>query len=225
MAYITVPLSTSECLMTLQLNTVGGPMYIISVSSPTLMASHDLKDSFYDELRTAIHKIPTKQCIYILGIFNANVGSDHASWPHQLRHHEFGSVNEYGRRMLELCTEYDLCITKTYIYGNMRKSVTASSLLWSLTPALSSISLMLPNPTCQHTASLHSADYETDHALLCTKIYLTKPKKEGRGILDHKPKKGFNKLHMKDNVLVNQLKKELQCALDASSPTSSSSDS
>ena len=66
---------------------------------------------------------------------------------------------------------------------------------------------------------------ETDHTLVHKKILLTKPKMIGRGMLDYKPKKTVNTLNMNDHVLVKQFEKELGCALDASSSTSSSSDS
>ena len=89
-----VPRNESEHIMTLQLNTGSRPISIISVYIPTLMDSDNVKESFYDELRTVICNIPSKQCIYILGKFNVMVGSDHASWPHQLRHHGFRVLNE-----------------------------------------------------------------------------------------------------------------------------------
>ena len=120
-AYINVPSSTTKHLMTLQLNTVSRPISIISVYIPILMASDNLRETFYDELRTAMHVIPTKQCIYILGDFNARVGSNHASWPHQLRHNGVTRVNENGQRILELHTEFDLCITNTYFCDNREK--------------------------------------------------------------------------------------------------------
>ena len=44
--------------MTLQLNMVSRLISIISVYELTLTALDDLKDNFYDELRTAICKIP-----------------------------------------------------------------------------------------------------------------------------------------------------------------------
>ena len=46
------------------------------------------------------------------------------------------------------------------------------------------------------TASLQSADCETDNTLVNTKIHLTKPKKAGGGAVDHKPKKESQ--HIKD---------------------------
>ena len=79
-ACINVSSSTSECLMTLQLNMVSRSVSIISVYTLTLTASDDLKDSFYDKLRTTIHNIPTKQCIYILGDFNVRVSFHLTSW-------------------------------------------------------------------------------------------------------------------------------------------------
>ncbi|KAI8479746.1 hypothetical protein Bbelb_425490 [Branchiostoma belcheri] len=170
------PVSTNERLMSLKINTCSGPVHLISAYAPTLQASDDVKDSFYDLLRNILVKIPRKQPVYVLGDFNARVGSDHASWPRQIGTHGIGKVNENGQRVLELCAELDLCVTNTYFSGRVMKKVTwhhpRSGHWHQLDLVLSRRHLL---HSVQHTASMHSADCDTDHALVRCKIRLSKP--------------------------------------------------
>ena len=201
------------------------PIAIISVFALILMASDDLKDSFYDKLRTAVCKNPTKQCICILGNFNARFIWPHLLAPPAQRDHGVGSMNENGHSLRTVHRIWSMHHQHLLLWQHDKKSVMTPSLLWSLAPAWSSISWCHLTQHIKHTASLHSTGCEMDHTLVCTKICLTKPKKGGRGMLNHKPKIRVSMLNMKDHVLVNQFEKELGHALDASSPTSSSPDS
>ncbi len=55
--------------------------------APTLTSSADEKDCFYDTLDGPIRSMPTNEGLYILGDFNAWVGSDHDAWPKSFGHH------------------------------------------------------------------------------------------------------------------------------------------
>ena len=106
--------STSECLLSLQLNTTDGPVNLLSVYAPTLMAPDDIKDKFYSQLDTIIKGFPQQEDLVILGNFNAHIGSDNKAWSICLSHFGVGKCNENGQQLLELCFYYELCITNTF---------------------------------------------------------------------------------------------------------------
>uniref|UniRef100_A0A0L8IBS4 Endonuclease/exonuclease/phosphatase domain-containing protein n=1 Tax=Octopus bimaculoides TaxID=37653 RepID=A0A0L8IBS4_OCTBM len=77
-------------------------------------SSEKTKDQLYKDLNCVIRNIPTNENIYLLGDFNARVGSDHDSWPICVRHFGIGNMNDNGQRLLEFCTYLNLCITNTF---------------------------------------------------------------------------------------------------------------
>ena len=103
----------SERLLALRLNSTTGPVTVISVYAPTLSATPDTKDVFYENVASIIRNIPSKEQVVVLGDFNARVGEDHDSWPSCLGQFGVGKMNEHGQRLLELCTFHDLCITNS----------------------------------------------------------------------------------------------------------------
>ena len=98
----------SERLLTLRLNTMAGPVTFISVYVPTLSATSDAKDEFYEKLADTISSIPSKVQLILLGHFNARVGADQDSWPPYLGQFGVGKMNNNGQRLLELCAYYNL---------------------------------------------------------------------------------------------------------------------
>ena len=70
---------SAECLLTLRLNPTTGQVTLISVYAPTLSATPDTKDIFYENLASTIRNIPSKKQVVILGDFNARAGADHNS--------------------------------------------------------------------------------------------------------------------------------------------------
>ena len=104
----------SERLLTLRLNSTIGPVTLISVYAPTLPATPDTKDMFYENLVSTIRNIPSKEQVVLLGDFNARAGADHDSWHSCLGQFAVGKMNEHEQRLLELCTFHDLCITNSF---------------------------------------------------------------------------------------------------------------
>ena len=78
-------------------------MFPVEQVCPTLISSSEDKDQFYDQLDTAIGRIPSTEGI---GDFNARAGDDHAARPSCLGHSGTGGMNENGQRLLELCWYY-----------------------------------------------------------------------------------------------------------------------
>ena len=48
----------SERLLTLRLNTAAGPVTHVSVYAPTMSATSDMKDEFYENLAAIINRVP-----------------------------------------------------------------------------------------------------------------------------------------------------------------------
>ena len=92
----------SERLLTLRLNTTAGPVTLVSVYAPTISATPDTKDEFYDQLSATISNISNKEQLILLGDFNARVGADQRSWPSCLGKFGIGKMNDNGQRLLEL---------------------------------------------------------------------------------------------------------------------------
>ncbi|XP_066302904.1 uncharacterized protein [Branchiostoma lanceolatum] len=104
----------SARLLTLRLNTTKGPITLVSVYAPTLAATPEVKDEFYENLTATIRNIPSDGQLVLLGDFNARVGDDHESWPACLGKFGVGKMNENGQRALEFCAYHNLCITNSY---------------------------------------------------------------------------------------------------------------
>lgn len=118
-----------ECLLTLQLHTSDGPAALISAYAPTLTSTREVKDEFYTSLTDVIKNMPSNEHLYLLGDFNARVGTDHNSWPSCLRSFRVGKVNDNGQRLLELCSYHGLCVTNTFFQTKPQHSVLAASTL------------------------------------------------------------------------------------------------
>ncbi|XP_029640952.1 craniofacial development protein 2-like [Octopus sinensis] len=108
------PSNGSERILTLNLATSTGKANIISAYAPTLYSPQEIKDRFYEELDATISQIPESEPIFLLGDFNARVGSDHGAWPDCLGRFGVGRVNENGQRLLELCSYRKLCVSNTF---------------------------------------------------------------------------------------------------------------
>ena len=91
----------------------GRFMTLRSVYAPTLDSSDEDKDAFFTALRNTLQHVPRTDKILLAGDFNARVGSSHLVWRNVSGRHGVGSVNSNGLRLLDLCSEFSLCITNT----------------------------------------------------------------------------------------------------------------
>lgn len=109
-----VPTAVNERLMTLRVPLSNGHFVtLISVYAPTLNTDDDIKDAFYNDLRTCLTHIPRHDKLIVLGDFNARVGRDFETWPGILGKEGIGSCNANGLLLLGLCTEFELILTNT----------------------------------------------------------------------------------------------------------------
>ena len=99
--------------------------------------------------------------------------ADHATWPSCIGHFGIGKLNENGQRLLELCSYHDLCITNTFFATKLCHRVSWQhprshhwhqlDLIITQRPLLNYILI---------THSYHSADCDTDHSLVGSKVHL-----------------------------------------------------
>ncbi|KAI8512329.1 hypothetical protein Bbelb_089680 [Branchiostoma belcheri] len=166
------PEGTSR-ILSLRLSTSSGPVNILSIYAPTLSSATETKDEFYEKLETTISGIPATEQLYLLGDFNARVGADQESWPRSIGHFGIGKLNENGQRLLEICSYHDLCVTNTFFATKPRHRVSwchPRSRRWHQLDLI--ITRRLSLNSVLTTRSYHSADCDTDHSLVGSKVRL-----------------------------------------------------
>ena len=205
----------SERILTLRLNATEGPVTLISAYAPTLSASPEIKDEFYERLSSTLSSIPSTEQVVLLGDFNARVGSDSDSWPTCLGQFGVGKMNENGQRLLEFCTYHGLCITNSFFKTKFLHKVSwrhPRSKHWH------QLDLILVRraaiKTILHTRSYHSADCDTDHSLVCCKIKLT-PKRFHRSKKQGNPRIDISKMSQPN--LVQQFAEAFESEYEAHS--------
>ncbi|XP_072179738.1 craniofacial development protein 2-like [Diadema setosum] len=169
----------SERILTLRLSTSAGMVNIVSIYAPTLCSSTDVKDHFYDDLDAVISRIPASEHLFLLGDFNARVGADYESWPDCLGQHGIGKLNENGQRVLGLCSYRALCIINSYFMTKSCHGVSwkhPRSGHWHQLDLIITRRVNLGSVLISRSYPMHSADCDTDHSLVCSRVRL-QPKK------------------------------------------------
>ncbi|XP_062614292.1 uncharacterized protein LOC134276017 [Saccostrea cucullata] len=134
-------------ILSLRLSTSSGHVNILSIYAPTLSSTVETKDTFYEALETTIREIPSTEQVYLLGDFNARVGTDQEAWPRNIGHFGVGKLNDNGQRLLERRSLNCVLTTRSY----------------------------------------HSADCDTDHSLVGSKVRL-QPKRIHRSKQKGRPR-------------------------------------
>ncbi|CAE1168771.1 unnamed protein product [Acanthosepion pharaonis] len=141
-------------LLTLRLNTTIGPVIFVTVYAPTLYATPDTKDEFYEKLAITISHIRRKEQLVLL---SARFG--------------VGKVNDNGQRLLELCTYHNFCMAN-YFFGTKPQHKVSwrhpRSKHWHRLDLI--LVRRATNKHVHHPRSYHSADCDTDHSFVCYKI-------------------------------------------------------
>ncbi|KAI8505331.1 hypothetical protein Bbelb_174400 [Branchiostoma belcheri] len=199
------PSGGTERIITIRLSTHEGPVNLLSVYAPTLQATSEVKDLFYEQLDSVLKAIPTSEHIFMLGDFNARVGADHESWYDVLGHHGIGKMNENGQRLLELCCYHKLSVTNTYFPN---KAVHKTSWRHPRSRHWHQLDLVITrhsslNSVC-NTRAYHSTDCDSDHSLIISTIKL-RPKK-----LHHMKKKGQPRINISKTTLPDKNQKFLE---------------
>ena len=110
-------------MLTLHLATEQGTTIILCIYIPSMSASPETKDKFYEDLNIAVKNIPSNEFLLLLRDFNARVGSDRDIWPTCLGHHGIGKMNENGQWLLEFCCIHNFCVTNTFFQTKPHEKV------------------------------------------------------------------------------------------------------
>jgi len=170
--------------MSIRMRTRAGYITVVSAYAPTLLASDEDKDEFYQQLSDLLTSIPAGHGIALLGVFITRIGADANSWTSVIGRFGVGKINENGQRLLELCSLLNLSVASSFFEGSLRSKVTwmhACSRRWhQLDHVITRRRQLRGLKQCR---SMHSADCGTDHAVVrCTlqitpkKFYQTRPK-------------------------------------------------
>ena len=169
------PIAIDERLMTLRLPLAKNRFAtFLSVYSPTLDSSDDVKDRFYDTLYSTLRRISQDDKIILLGDFNSRVGRNHDILHGVIGHHGVGNMNSSGLRLLSLCSELGLAITNTFFQlSDMHKTswMHPRSKHWHLIDYI--IVRRRDLNEVQITRAMRGAECSTDLRLIRSKLRLT----------------------------------------------------
>lgn len=167
------PSNGTPRILSLRLSTSSGTVHILSVYAPTLSSSAECKDQFYEELDCAIKAIPATDMLYLLGDFYARVGADRDSWTTCIGHFGVGKMNENGQMLLEFCSFHNLCVTNTFFATKPQHRTSWRHPRSGHWHQLDLVITRRPSLNCVLiTRSYHSADSDTDHSLVGSKVRL-----------------------------------------------------
>ncbi|XP_067930712.1 craniofacial development protein 2-like [Watersipora subatra] len=167
------PSGVNDCISVLKVNTKQETIFTIKASAPTLAESSDDKDCFYHTLEYTIRKASISERVILLGDFNARIGEDQSSWPECIGHFSVGNINENRQRLLQLCCKNNLVVTNTLFPGKPHRKVS-----WCHPSSKKSHQLDFVITRSKHkeeffnTRLYHSADCDSDHRLVVSKLCL-----------------------------------------------------
>ena len=167
------PVAISDRISTMKINTKQGVIHIVNAYAPTLGATSDDKDDFYNQLEDTIRDSTESERVIVLGDLNARIGSDNSSWPECIGHFGVGKMNENGQRLLQLRCRNNLVVTNTLFPGKPHRKVSwchPRSKTWHQLDFVIA-SLKYRNEVL-NTRTYHSADCDTDHSLVVSTLRL-----------------------------------------------------
>ena len=98
---------------------------VIQVHAPTSNAEEAEVEWFYEELQDLLELTPPKDVLFIMGDWNAKVGSQETC--EEMGKFSLGIGNEVGQRLIEFCQENALVIANTFLQQDKRRPYTWTS--------------------------------------------------------------------------------------------------
>nr|VZI30843.1 unnamed protein product [Spirometra erinaceieuropaei] len=168
-----LPQGINDRLMSLRLPLWGGKFAtIISAYAPP-MSSPDAasRDKLYEDLHALLATVSKADKLFVLGDFDARVGTDHTAWRGVLGPHGLRGSNDNGLLLLRTCAEHRLILTNTFFCLPEREKATwrhPRSRQWHL------LDYVLVRRRDQRdvlvTKAIAGADGWTDHRLVISKM-------------------------------------------------------
>ena len=98
---------------------------VIQVYAPTSNAEEGEVEQFYEDLQVLSELIPQKDVLFIIGDWNAKVGSQET--PGVIGKFGLGMQNEAGQRLIEFCQDNAVVIANTLCQQHKRRPYTWTS--------------------------------------------------------------------------------------------------
>ena len=89
-------------------------MSVIQLYAPTADCNGNDIEELYDNLQQQLDEVDKNNMLLLMGDWNAKVRTNRETWHGTIGWHGYGDMNERGERLLEFCSENQLCITNTY---------------------------------------------------------------------------------------------------------------
>ena len=146
---------------------------IVSAHAPTVINPDEVKGKFYNDLDSVISASPQTDKLFLLGDFNARVGTDHQSLEGVIGTEGIGKCNSNGLLLLKKCAEHELLITNTVFHlptHNKTSWMHPRSKHWHLIDDV--IVRRKDRQDVRVTKTMCGADCWTDHRLVVGKLNL-----------------------------------------------------
>ena len=154
-------------------------LHILSCYAPTIAASREDKNSFFDTLQDALLSIPSDKCFVMLGDFNARVGSRGADdeWWYERGPHGYGELNEAGKELLSFLSTNEATMCNSWFQKRDIQKQTwqhPKSRKWHCIDYV--IMRQAHRRKCLDVSVMRGAEYNTDHRLMRVKVVIGKRK-------------------------------------------------
>ena len=150
---------------------------VIQVYAPTNNTEEAEVEQFYEELKDLLELTPKKDVLFIIGDWNAKVGSQETLGV--TGKFGLGVRNEAGQRLIEFCQENALVIANTLFQQHKRRLYTWTSPDGEHQNQIDILCSQRWRSSIQSTEIRPGADCGSDHELLIAKFRL-KLKKVGK---------------------------------------------
>ncbi|XP_067124015.1 craniofacial development protein 2-like [Centruroides vittatus] len=163
--------ASNERIILIKINSKPMNINFIQVYVPTIDSTEEEVEAFYNKLHNTIKTIPRKEMFYVLGDFNAKVGT--VEEPLTVEKHGLGERNKAGDCLIQFCLENDMIIMNTIFKQHKRH-------LYTWTSPSGQYRDQIDYVLCQKewrssitvVKTLSGTDCNSDHQLLMAKMKL-----------------------------------------------------
>ncbi|PIK40142.1 putative craniofacial development protein 2-like [Apostichopus japonicus] len=180
---------------------------IIHVYAPTLDATDEAKDSFYEQLQTVVEVVNQHDMVIITGDMNAKVGADNKDKETVMGKHGTGVINNNGERLVDFCGLNNFVISGTlFPHKEIHKNT------WTSPDKRTNnqIDHVLINKkyrsSVRDTRVMRGADVASDHQLVRTQIKLKLKKQDKKA----NPRMKYDVSKLQYPAIKNQFSVELK---------------